>query len=119
MAALPDGIDTIYSPDTFSGGQKQRFFIARALLRRPSIVLLDEPTSALDFESEGLVIRAIDTLVTGKTTITIAHRLSTVQRAERVFVLDDRRIATAGTHEELYRTSEYYRALCTFNSFLV
>lgn len=116
---LPEGLGARYSADMFSGGQKQRFFIARALLRQPSIVLLDEPTSALDFENEGKVIQAVDRLVGGKTTITIAHRLSTVHSSDRVVVMDRGGIRGSGTHEELYRDNDYYRALCDYNSFVV
>jgi ABC-type multidrug transport system fused ATPase/permease subunit len=116
---LPDGLDAIYSEDRFSGGQRQRLFIARALLRRPRVVLLDEPTSALDFQSEGQVIEAIDHLVGGKTTVTIAHRLSTVRNADRVIVLDGGKICGIGPHDELYRSNSYYRSLCDYNSFVV
>ncbi len=116
---LKRGLGTPFSPHLFSGGQKQRFFIARALLRKPSIVLLDEPTSALDFETEQRVIEAIDRLVGGNTTITIAHRLSTVRNADRVIVMREGRIEATGTHDELYATSSYYRALCDYNSFMV
>ncbi|MEM9556677.1 MAG: ABC transporter ATP-binding protein [Acidobacteriota bacterium] len=116
---LSQGLDAPYSDDLFSGGQKQRFFIARALLRDPSIVLLDEPTSALDFESESQVMNALDRLVGENTTITIAHRLSTVQNADRVIVLRDGRIQAMGTHDELYRGDDYYRSLCDYNSFVV
>lgn len=116
---LGKGLDTSYGADLFSGGQKQRFYIARSLLRNPSVVLLDEPTSALDFENEAQVIKAIETLAGGRTTITIAHRLSTVRSSDRVLVLNERRIVAAGTHDELYATSDYYRALCQYNSFIV
>jgi subfamily B ATP-binding cassette protein MsbA len=113
------GLDAQYGADQYSGGQKQRFFIARALLRQPSIVLLDEPTSALDFQNEALVMEAVGRLVGGKTTLTIAHRLSTVRDADRVVVLDAGRVRSAGTHDELYERDEYYRALCDYNSFMV
>jgi ABC-type multidrug transport system fused ATPase/permease subunit len=116
---LPSELETSYSEDLFSGGQKQRFFIARALLRRPSIVLLDEPTSALDFESERQVMGALDLLVGNNTTITIAHRLSTVRCADRVVVLTDGRIRAVGTHQELYGHDDYYRSLCDYNSFVI
>lgn len=116
---LDKGLDTAYADDLFSGGQKQRFFIARSLLRNPTVVLLDEPTSALDFENEAQVIRALEALAGGRTTITIAHRLSTVRSSDRVLVLNERRIVAAGTHDELYAASDYYRALCQYNSFIV
>lgn len=113
------GIHARYSDNLFSGGQKQRFFIARSLLRNPAIVLLDEPTSALDFENEAQVIRAIEILAGNRTTITIAHRLSTVRSSDRVLVLNDKRIVAAGTHEELLASNDYYRALCQYNSFII
>lgn len=116
---LPKELDTRYSEDLFSGGQKQRFFIARALLRRPTVVLLDEPTSALDFENEALVMQAISQLVGDKTTLTIAHRLTTVRDANRVVVLEGGGVRSSGTHSELYDSDEYYHALCHYNSFVV
>lgn len=119
VGRFASGLDTSYSEDLFSGGQKQRFFIARALLRQPSIVLLDEPTSALDFENERLVLEAIDALVGDKTTVTIAHRLRTVSNADRVVVLHGGRVEACGPHQELYETSPYYRELCDYNSFVV
>lgn len=119
VAKTPEGLDSKYHEDLFSGGQKQRFFIARALLRSPSIVILDEPTSALDFENEKRVMEAVDRLVGGKTTLTIAHRLSTVRGADRVVVLDAGTIRAVGAHDELYESDAYYRALCDYNSFMV
>ncbi len=116
---LPGGLDATYSDDLFSGGQRQRLFIARALLRQPAVVLLDEPTSALDFQSESRVIEAIDRLVGDRTTITIAHRLSTVRNSDRVIVLDGGKVCGVGPHDELYRSNRYYRALCDYNSFVV
>lgn len=116
---LNEGIDALYSDDLFSVGQKQRLFIARVLLRQPSIVLLDEPTSALDFESERQVMDALDQLVGNKTTLTIAHRLSTVQGADRVILLAEGHIKAAGSHQELYRINDYYRSLCDYNSFVL
>lgn len=114
-----NGLDTLYHEHLFSGGQKQRFVIARALLRQPSIVLLDEPTSALDFENEDKVLRAIESLAANRSTISIAHRLSTVRSSARIVVLEDKRVLASGSHEELYRSNAYYLSLCKFNSFIV
>jgi ATP-binding cassette, subfamily B, bacterial len=119
IEAASAGLDTIYSDHIFSGGQKQRMFIARALLRRPNIVLLDEPTSALDFENEGKVLHALESLAADRSTISIAHRLSTVRSSTRIVVLEDKRVLASGTHDELYESNDYYRSLCKFNSFMV
>jgi ABC-type multidrug transport system fused ATPase/permease subunit len=119
VESLPQKLHTVYSEDMFSGGQKQRFFIVRALLRKPRIVLLDEPTSALDFENEAQMINAIELLAHNRTTITIAHRLSTVRSSDRLLVLNDRRIVASGSHEELYAGNDYYRAFCEYNSFIL
>ncbi len=116
---LPEGMATKYYPDTLSGGEKQRLLIARALVRKPKIVLLDEPTSALDFENENLVLGAIEKLTSGRTTITIAHRLSTVRSVDKIIVLEKGRISASGKHDELLETCEYYRDLYRYNSFLL
>lgn len=94
-----------------SGGQRQRLAIARALLKNPPILILDEATSALDTESERLVQQALSTLMKGRTTLVIAHRLSTVRNADRILVLDGSHLVETGTHEELIARSGIYRRL--------
>ena len=110
---LPQGYDTIVGErgETLSSGQRQRIAIARALVRNTPILLLDEPSAALDAESEALVFEALAQLMEGRTSITIAHRLSTVRRATRIHVLDDGRLTGSGSHEELLVTSALYRRL--------
>ena len=110
---LPHGLDTRVGQRgvQLSEGQKQRLAIARALLRDPRILILDEPTSALDARSEHLLQAALDNLLRGRTTFVIAHRLATVQRADRILVLDGGRIVQEGTHTELLRTHGLYREL--------
>ena len=113
LDALPEGFDTFLGEKgvRLSGGQRQRIAIARALLRDPAILLLDEATSALDSESERLVQDALDRLMAGRTTLVIAHRLATVQAADRIVVLDEGRIDAIGGHAELIRTSPLYARL--------
>jgi ATP-binding cassette subfamily B protein len=113
IAGLPDGYDTMVGSrgHRFSGGEKQRLAIARTLLRDPRVLVLDEATSALDTETERAVQKAFDTLASGRTTITIAHRLSTVRNADQIVVLDHGRIAEAGTHLSLVAGNGHYAAL--------
>ena len=113
ISGLPDGYDTMVGSrgHRFSGGEKQRLAIARTLLRDPRVLVLDEATSALDTETERAVQKAFDTLAEGRTTITIAHRLSTVRNADQIVVLDHGRIAEAGTHASLVADNGRYAAL--------
>jgi ATP-binding cassette subfamily B protein len=113
IAALPDGYDTMVGSrgHRFSGGEKQRIAIARTLLRDPRILVLDEATSALDTATERAVQRAFDELARGRTTVTIAHRLSTVRDADQIVVIDHGRVAEAGTHETLVSVGGQYAAL--------
>jgi ATP-binding cassette subfamily B protein len=113
ISGLPDGYDTMVGSRgyRFSGGEKQRLAIARTLLRDPRVLVLDEATSALDTETERAVQKAFDALAQGRTTITIAHRLSTVRNADQIVVLDHGRIAEAGTHGSLLAGNGRYAAL--------
>ncbi|MEU7465182.1 ABC transporter ATP-binding protein [Streptomyces griseofuscus] len=113
IAALPDGYDTVVGErgHRFSGGEKQRLAIARTILRDPPVLILDEATSALDTRTEAAVQEAIDALSANRTTITIAHRLSTVRDADQIVVLDSGHVAERGTHEELLERDGRYAAL--------
>jgi ATP-binding cassette subfamily B protein len=113
IASLPDGYETVVGERgyRFSGGEKQRIAIARTVLRNPPVLVLDEATSALDTQTERAVQRALDQLAEGRTTITIAHRLSTVRDADQIVVLEGGRVVERGSHEALLALGGAYAAL--------
>ena len=112
-SGLPHGYDTDLSEQgaSLSGGQRQRLAIARAILRDPSILILDEATSQIDAESEAHINAALAEFCVGRTSLLIAHRLSTVLNAERIVVMDGGRIIAQGSHEQLLATCELYQRL--------
>ena len=116
---LPQGYNTYVGAtgNKLSGGQRQRVAIARAMLKDAPILLLDEATSALDAQSEQLVQEALDRLSAGRTTIVVAHRLATIQKADKILVLDKGQIVEAGTHQTLLQKKGLYAHLCALQSF--
>ena len=110
---MPQGYDTILEENAsnLSGGQKQRLSIARSLLARPRILILDEATSSVDTETEKEIQKALDNLVRGRTTIAIAHRLSTLRKADRLVVMDRGRIVEIGNHDQLMAIEGHYYKL--------
>ncbi len=113
ISGFPDGYQTVVGERgiKLSGGQRQRVAIARALLADPRVLILDEATSSLDSESEGLVQAALERLMEGRTTLVIAHRLSTVRDADRLVVISDGTIVEEGTHAELVEADGVYSRL--------
>ena len=114
VSRLPKGYETVIAEagGGLSGGERQRLSVARAILKNAPILILDEPTSSLDAISEEIVFAALRRLRSGRTTMVIAHRLSTVRDADRILVLDGGQIAAQGRHEELLRSSQLYRRMC-------
>jgi len=115
---MPDGYDTVIGErgQTLSGGERQRISIARAILRNPRILILDEATASVDTETEALIQTAIERLVENRTTFAIAHRLSTLRKANRLIVLERGHLIEMGTHGELVRSGGLYARLCRLQS---
>jgi len=117
---FPDGYDTQVGERgvNMSGGERQRISIARAILKNPRILILDEATSSVDTETESAIQEAIERLVQGRTTFAIAHRLSTLRRANRLLILEEGHLEDMGTHEELLEREGLYKRLVNMQSSL-
>jgi ATP-binding cassette subfamily B protein len=113
IESLPEGIETIVGDRGYrlSGGEKQRLAIARVLLKQPRIVILDEATAHLDSESESQIQKALASALKGRTSLVIAHRLSTVQNADQILVIDGGKIVESGSHKQLIKRSGIYSEL--------
>jgi ABC-type multidrug transport system fused ATPase/permease subunit len=121
VAGLPQGYDSEVGEQgvNLSEGQKQRLSIARALIKNPDILVLDEPTSALDSLTEQSIFDALPELVQSKTLFVVAHRLSTIQNADRILLLNEKRLIGMGTHRELMESDAYYRSLVAKQQIIV
>ena len=118
ISQLPDGYDTEVSErgSSLSGGQRQRIAIARALITNPRLLIFDEATSALDYESERIIQANMKTIKQGRTTLIIAHRLSTVKECDLILVLDKGRLVESGRHDQLMSAGGYYQNLASQQS---
>jgi len=113
IASLPEGYETEIGEKgvNLSEGQKQRLSLARAIVKDPDILILDEPTSALDSQTEKNIFQSLPSYTEGKTLFVVAHRLSTIMNADRIFLLDQNRLVAIGTHESLLQSNDYYRSI--------
>jgi ATP-binding cassette subfamily B protein/subfamily B ATP-binding cassette protein MsbA len=113
ISRLPDGYDTVVGERgaTLSGGERQRVAIARALLKDAPILVLDEPTSGLDVETERSLLEALERLMAGRTTVIVAHRLSTIRNADQILLLRDGHIVERGSHDQLVELDGHYARL--------